>query len=117
MKPTQREAWAKVQNLLPQSRLRILKIVMETPGLTAREIELRLGGKGRHAESRITELEQQGLVRPCGVKPNPVTHFMAQTWEWTGRDNPNPLPKRKTLRDELEELRTRLAQVEARVSA
>lgn len=116
MKPTQLAAWAAIQDSLPASRWKVLRVIIDNPGMTALEIEKTLGFQGRRSNSRINELEKQGMIEARGVKTNPETGLAALCWYWTERDRPEPLPKRKSLRDELEELRTRLAQVEARVT-
>lgn len=115
MKHTQTEAWARIQDALPKSRSQVLRLIIDQPGLTAREIEKQLGTIGRHADARISELEKQGMVRVLGTKPNPGTGFAAATWEWTGSDSPYKIKKSTTIQDKLDQMERELMQLRATI--
>ena len=61
-----------------RQRSRCLEAVAEMPGLTAREIEDRIGIK---AHKRLPELRQAGLVHNGPVRTCRMSGRMAMTWQ------------------------------------
>lgn len=61
-----------------QQRARCLDMVAAMPGLTAREIEARLGIK---AHKRLPELREAGLVRNGPARTCTVSGRQALTWD------------------------------------
>ena len=61
-----------------QHRVMCFDTVMQTPGLTAREIEDRLGIK---AHKRLPELRRAGMVRNGAARICTVSGKLALTWQ------------------------------------
>lgn len=115
MRTTSLEAWARIQDALPASRAKVLRVIIDHPGLTALEIEKFMGFSGRRSNSRINELEKQGLVFAQGEKVNPETGLRALCWHWTGSTDVIPLPKKEKLKDVLTQLSERVQRLEAQL--
>jgi len=72
-----------------QQRAMCLDVVIQTPGLTAREIEDRLGIK---AHKRLPELRADGLICNGHIRTCTVSGRQAMTWypgENDGHESPN----------------------------
>lgn len=119
MRATSLEAWARIQDGLPSSRAKVLRVIMEHPGLTGREIERALSDQkaGRKANARISELTQQGLIQAIGERGCSVTGHSATIWAWTGSTSAAPLPKKEKMKDVLTQLSERIQRLEARLGA
>lgn len=110
------EAWFAVQKSLPASRAKVLEAIVRHPNMTGREIEARLAGLrvARKSNARISELAQQGMVEESGVRKCTVTGCEAVTWRWTGRKDPIPLPKRKTVAKRVDVLERQIVELRLR---
>ena len=69
-----------------QHRAMCFDAVMQTPGLTAREIENRLGIK---AHKRLPELRRAGMVRNGRSRICTVSGRLAMTWQSNVHDTTN----------------------------
>jgi hypothetical protein len=69
---------AEADGLVQRQRTMCLATVMQTPGLTAREIEDCLGIK---AHKRLPELRRAGMLRNGPLRTCTVSSKLAMTWQ------------------------------------
>lgn len=120
MRQTSLEAWRGILSTLSARRAEVLAAIIETPGMTAAELESTAMGR-RHWNKRLSELERRGLVNAKEARTCAMTGRVALTW-WpedvaeAARRSVMPAPRSFSWKTYAKQLEAQLAQLGAGVS-